>query len=220
MNDNHQANPERPELLWLILILTLLLILLVMWILLGRNLDDAENSYSFPFTTPEAVGMIIPEDTSFDQQISIQTSTIISEPATISIPVVEVMPNQPLVVADRSTFGSAQLMPLYADASAGATVLAAYPPGTYLTSLEPSGDYESYPVERDGIAWVRIRSRDGLVGWADSTMLQYPGSLISPSGANISVEQAQGPTQSEPSSASQPGNNSQNEAAPTSTPAG
>ena len=44
--------------------------------------------------------------------------------------------------------------------------------GEGVTITEASGNYATYPVEADGIAWVRVRAGDGLAGWVDSTKLE------------------------------------------------
>jgi hypothetical protein len=54
---------------------------------------------------------------------------------------------------------------IYADASLEALVLDSFGPGVALEVLDPSGDYEGYPVEADGHGWARVRATDGLVGW-------------------------------------------------------
>ena len=54
---------------------------------------------------------------------------------------------------------------IYADASLDALVLDSFGTGVELEVLDPSGDYETYPVEVDGHGWARVRAADGLVGW-------------------------------------------------------
>ena len=61
---------------------------------------------------------------------------------------------------------------LHADADLDAMVLDSYAQGALFVIVEPSGDYESYPVERDGYRWYRLRAADGLVGWAVSDDLE------------------------------------------------
>lgn len=55
---------------------------------------------------------------------------------------------------------------LHADTTLDSLVLDTINPGVAMTVIEPSGSDESYPVENEGYGWVRVRSVDGLVGWA------------------------------------------------------
>jgi hypothetical protein len=55
---------------------------------------------------------------------------------------------------------------LYADASRDALLLDTYSRGSRFIVLEPNGDYERYPVQREGLLWIRLRASDGLAGWA------------------------------------------------------
>ncbi len=61
---------------------------------------------------------------------------------------------------------------LYADAARSSLVLNVIAQGEGVTITEASGNYATYPVEVDGIAWVRVRAGDGLAGWVDSTKLE------------------------------------------------
>ena len=61
---------------------------------------------------------------------------------------------------------------LYADAARSSLVLNVITKGESITITEASGNYATYPVEADGIAWVRVRAGDGLAGWVDSTKLE------------------------------------------------
>ena len=61
---------------------------------------------------------------------------------------------------------------LYADAARSSLVLNVIAQGESITITEASGNYATYPVEADGIAWVRVRAGDGLAGWVDSTKLE------------------------------------------------
>lgn len=46
-----------------------------------------------------------------------------------------------------------------------------YDAGAAFIVLEPSGDYDTYPVEGGGLPWYRVRASDGLVGWAEVAAL-------------------------------------------------
>jgi hypothetical protein len=60
---------------------------------------------------------------------------------------------------------------LYADATTSAPFLDSYGRATTFTVLEPSGEYDQYPVQQDERTWVRVRAADGLVGWAATDTL-------------------------------------------------
>lgn len=55
---------------------------------------------------------------------------------------------------------------VYSDARAVAAVMELYQNGAEFVVLEPSGEYDTYPVEENGTQWVRVMADDGLVGWA------------------------------------------------------
>lgn len=54
---------------------------------------------------------------------------------------------------------------LRADASTESITYEIVNEGDLFEVLEPSNDYESYPVEAEGYQWVRIQGEDGLTGW-------------------------------------------------------
>lgn len=60
---------------------------------------------------------------------------------------------------------------IYADADRSSIVLNQLAQGETVTLIEASGNYESYPVVLGEQSWVRIRSEDGLVGWAETANL-------------------------------------------------
>ena len=53
----------------------------------------------------------------------------------------------------------------------GASVMDVFDDGTLFVIVEPSDDYEQYPVEVDGEEWYRVRAPDGLVGWIEADIL-------------------------------------------------
>jgi hypothetical protein len=55
---------------------------------------------------------------------------------------------------------------LHADTTLDSLVLDTINAGVAMTVIEPSGADVTYPVENEGYGWVRVRSADGLVGWA------------------------------------------------------
>ena len=72
----------------------------------------------------------------------------------------------PVVVAPGDGLrGEANGVRLYADADPNAAVLEAAAVLAGLTVVEPSGDFEDYPILRFGHNWARVRAADGLVGW-------------------------------------------------------
>ena len=76
----------------------------------------------------------------------------------------------PLIV-DQQAIVSKDLL-LYADAGRSSLILDEIAAGTTVTINKPSGEYSSYPVEKESQLWVRVRTQDGLVGWVDVEMLE------------------------------------------------
>jgi hypothetical protein len=69
--------------------------------------------------------------------------------------------------AGRTATAKAEVVRLHADADPNSTLLDTYARGATFEVMEPSGDYEGYPVRFGSGAWVRLRAEDGLVGWAN-----------------------------------------------------
>jgi hypothetical protein len=74
-------------------------------------------------------------------------------------------PGPAFAVGDEAIVVAIEGASLRSDAGEDAPVMQLYPMGDLVTILRPSGDYEAYPVEVDGVEWVRVRAADGLVGW-------------------------------------------------------
>lgn len=145
---------------WLIWLLVLVLAIAIT--LLYRNFDNlATKSTTIVAATPEAGGM------------SVVTTTL---EAANAAPTATPEPTTPPVlkagqqVAAIATPG----VRLYADAHLSAPIMDVYATGALFTVMEPSGDYNGYPVENDNRQWYRLRSADGLVGWADAAALATP----------------------------------------------
>lgn len=79
--------------------------------------------------------------------------------------------NSTLVVADVVGETRDSGLRLYATASLDAPTREIYGVGEHLTLIEPSDDFDAYPVVVDGISWVRVRDDDGLIGWANWSLL-------------------------------------------------
>jgi hypothetical protein len=105
-----------------------------------------------PAMTPKAGGMVLP--TAQPPLTADGTSTVVTQTSAI------LQPGQ-LVVAVNP-----EGLTLQADASVAAPSMERYRTGTAFTVLEPNGDYNSYPVQKEGHTWYRFQASDGLVGWA------------------------------------------------------
>jgi hypothetical protein len=61
---------------------------------------------------------------------------------------------------------------LYADADIEASPLDSYARGGTFVVVEPTGDFDDYPIVVDEVQWVRVRAGDGLVGWTPMDALE------------------------------------------------
>ena len=60
---------------------------------------------------------------------------------------------------------------LYADATTSSAVLEVYDPPSLFSVMEPSAEYDQYPVASASGVWYRVRAADGLAGWAQADAL-------------------------------------------------
>lgn len=79
--------------------------------------------------------------------------------------------NSTLIVAEAAAETKDRGLRLYATASFSSATREIYNSGDRFTLVEPSEDFEVYPVEVEGVSWVRVRDSDGLLGWADMSLL-------------------------------------------------
>ncbi len=61
---------------------------------------------------------------------------------------------------------------LYSDADEGALLMELLMDGDSLVIVEPSGDYDGYPIWNDESEWYRVRTSEGLVGWVKAEQLR------------------------------------------------
>ncbi len=61
---------------------------------------------------------------------------------------------------------------LYSDANEEALLMELLMDGASLVIVEPSGDYSGYPILTGESEWYRIRTSEGLVGWAKAEQLR------------------------------------------------
>lgn len=108
--------------------------------------------------TPAAGGMVVPTET----PASTESTDTVATPQNGSISEL-FLPGAVVVVADSAR--------LYTDADRNAVVMNQYGAGASFTILEPSGDYDAYPVDVAGEGWYRLRAEDGLVGWLPAALL-------------------------------------------------
>jgi len=79
--------------------------------------------------------------------------------------------NSTLIVAEAAAEARDGGLRLYTTASFSSETREIYRPGERFTLVEPNEGFEVYPVKVEGVSWVRVRDSDGLLGWADMSLL-------------------------------------------------
>jgi|GEM_PF-2300033 len=124
----------------------------------GTNSDDANSNNA------SAVGATGGDD-------NFEVSNIVADTADGDSSQFAIPLNSNLTVVDAAAESEDEGLRLYAMASLDAPTREVYNPGDSFRLVEPGSDFERYPVEVDGISWMRIRDENGLLGWADSSLL-------------------------------------------------
>lgn len=207
MSSSEQPLQRSTGLIWLLLLLFLLLILLIVWLGTGLGFNQNQPIGNLRITEPIAAGIIIPTETPISIQLPAETGAVPSSELVNNVPDdfetgdntspiqgIQLQPNQMVVVADKATFGSAGRLPLYADHDTNSSVLTVYSAGVALRVLDVSSDYDQYPIEVNGVTWVRVQDGNGLAGWVDATMIQSAGVPASSSVAPAVLDVAPAPT--------------------------
>ena len=103
--------------------------------------------------TPVAGGMVMPAEAGVDTVSAAEPDAVEATDAAV------------VLVGQQVTVTVPEGATLRADATDEALILQRYEVGELLDVIEPSGDFDAYPVMVDGRDWVRVRAADGLVGW-------------------------------------------------------
>lgn len=175
MTAKSQAQPNQRGLFWLILFLLMLLLFLIIWLTIGFGWNRNPSVGNLTLIEPIAGGVIIPDPTPVVP--AALDNIVLDGVVPPELRGLVFLPEQPVVITNQATSGSADQMPIVAEPRLGATVLDVHPAGTILTVLEPTGDYSGYPLEIDGVSWVRVRDSSGLIGWTKAGML-YPLEVV------------------------------------------
>ena len=144
---------------WLIAIVAAIIVLVSILVGIFLLLRSAEPNTAATQMTPVIGGTTAPTATPIPVK-SDPTDEAVPPAAALAVGAVA-------VVASQDGLG----IRVYSDARGDALVMDLYPDGAEFTVLEPSGEYDEYPVEQNGAQWVRVRTADGLVGWADVSEL-------------------------------------------------
>lgn len=180
MTASTQPAPNSRGLFWLILLLLALLVMLLIWLTIGFRLDRSPTDTPLPRLEPIAGGVLIPTSTAVAP--SALADIILDGTVPTELQDLVFVPEQPVLITNQATTGSAGQMPVYAEPRLDADISNVYPAGTLLTVLEPSDEYGPYPLEIEGLSWVRVRDSSGTEGWTKAGML-YPVEAIQASQA-------------------------------------
>ena len=115
-----------------------------------------------PTTTADATSSIIIGGTASPNEVELADASV---SASVLDPG-EMLPGDKVQVVNDST-----ITRLYSDANHDALVMDQLTSGEFLIVIEPSSEYDTYPVENEGKHWIRVRAVDGLVGWVDASTL-------------------------------------------------
>lgn len=113
--------------------------------------------------TPVAGGMEMPP---LESEVTAQAEAAVAAAASAAsaTPLPVLTPGMALVAGEAG-------LALHALPDPGSPIREVYDAGAAVIILEPSGDYDTYPVEGGGLPWYRVRAADGLVGWAEVAAL-------------------------------------------------
>jgi hypothetical protein len=136
-------------------ILVIALILLAVFIARGSN--DAGASVE---VTPISGGVALPAELAVSADSTAAESESEREPEALAVGT---------EVTSISAEGDGTR--LYSDADESALIMELLTDGDSLVIVETSGDYEGYPVLSGESEWYRVRTSDGLVGWAKAEQL-------------------------------------------------
>jgi len=140
-------------------------LLVILAIFAGTRIFDnnSDTVEAEVLMTPVAGGLAVPTSTPAPEATSTEN---VADDETDG-PANYVQPGTRVMVATPRGNG----VVLRADAGRDMPAMSAYDEGAFFVIVEPSGDYDEYPVESDGVEWYRIRAEDGLVGWIEAGMV-------------------------------------------------
>lgn len=133
-------------------LVVILAVVLTLFLLLRGDGNETPTVPAIQVTAGAPGGALIPTET------PLPTATPLPPTAT---PIPVLAPGQRVRIANTDNEG----IRFRADASTQSITQEIYNDGAIFTVLEPSGDYDSYPVEAEGFRWYRLQADDGLVGW-------------------------------------------------------
>jgi hypothetical protein len=121
----------------------------------GMALNTSVAATDAPAQAPAGMATEMPAELAAQMPAS---PTPEAEKSVLASPVAQevLVPDTPVVA-----YG---VLRLYADVDPNGQRLAQYEAGAEFIVVEP-GDYETYPVDMNGVRWYRVRAQDGLVGW-------------------------------------------------------